>query len=115
MKLARILSKRKFQSYLYGIEILVAILLNYHSRGWFQSYLYGIEIGFQLLRMHTLQGFNRTFMELKYCILEYSLVRLGSFNRTFMELKYLGSIDSPIQISEFQSYLYGIEISLSYK
>ena len=35
------------------------------------------------------QGFNRTFMELKYLRGEHVTVRKVSFNRTFMELKYL--------------------------
>ena len=97
----------------------------------FQSYLYGIEISTKIDRMNTAllvsivplwnwnigvefskfcqPCFNRTFMELKYCLLMPFLTLKHCFNRTFMELKSL--TDSYYyQDFWFQSYLYGIEI-----
>ena len=56
---------RKFQSYLYGIEIQKVQQWKLHLQK-FQSYLYGIEIPATSARTQWKDRFNRTFMELKY-------------------------------------------------
>ena len=51
-------------------------------------YLYGIEIGNGHGFGRTQQGFNCTFMELKFRNAENETLRNLRFNCTFMELKY---------------------------
>ena len=54
-----------FQSYLYGIEIII-VFECYSPPMKFQSYLYGIEITLTQELQDLIQSFNRTFMELKF-------------------------------------------------
>ena len=81
------LSARKFQSYLYGIEMKVNLYLSFKS-----------------------PGFNRTFMELKFT--KCMKVTAASF----LFQSYLYGIEMEQlkveyqKILKFQSYLYGIEI-----
>ena len=59
---------QRFQSYLYGIEILEQCK-HFITLRRFQSYLYGIEITANLKGDKGRKSFNRTFMELKWKIL----------------------------------------------
>ena len=98
-----------FQSYLYGIEIVMPDLsTNLHCK--FQSYLYGIEIGV----IHRKKTNRRKFQSYLYGIEIHDGVRCKNasygFNRTFMELKFVSNCKDRIADSRFQSYLYGIEI-----
>ena len=100
---------RKFQSYLYGIEILLGVsdLFQIHR---FQSYLYGIEIGGRRNCWSVAQKFQSYLYGIE--ILEKRLLHIypSRFNRTFMELKYTISKLRMPTTPQFQSYLYGIEM-----
>ena len=78
----------------------------------FYSYLYGIEtISFLGLGAFC-QSFTRTFMELKHRSLLRPAPRAWRFTRTFMELKHFICEVLYIAITQFYSYLYGIETSV---
>ena len=55
------------------------------------------------LSAFNITGFNRTFMELKYCTGSTTLVAAVSFNRTFMELKSL-------EVTDIAKYLFRVSI-----
>ena len=85
--------KRRYQSNLYGIEILFLDLIRARLAK-YQSNLYGIEIRHTHRHRHT------------HC---------HSINRTFMELKYTSTNWTTYDTSEYQSNLYGIEISYQHR
>ena len=77
----------------------------------FKSHLYGIEIAQYCPVPCWRHRLNRTFMELKFCLVIRNQFSFCCLNRTFMELKlscmYLSSASAKL----FKSHLYGIEIS----
>ncbi len=104
-------AKSALQSHLTGIEIGPLLLFEEQDL-YLQSHLTGIEIGRNFVKNQFRLAFNRTSLELKFCLMPRSQPGRWTFNRTSLELKYSPAWYQAFKASYLQSHLTGIEISL---